>query len=115
MILDLTLRDIELSSDDQQLIEKKLNRHVHKLARLPRVKLSLAYNAKRNEATAQCRVLVDGTEYMGKGHHRNMLVALDEALAKVDRQTVRLTEKRIRRRNAAVRVYSTDVSQPTGS
>lgn len=115
MILDLTLRDIELSQDDQQLIEKKLSRRVHKLARLPRVKLSLAYNAKRNEATAQCRVQVDGTEYLGTGHHRNMLVALDEALAKVDRQAGRLTSKRLSHRGGAVRYYDYDVEQRTAS
>lgn len=97
MTYDLTLRDIELSRTDHRMIEKKLSRRLQKLPRTPHVKLNLSYFAKRNQAQAQLRIILDGREYLAAGSHSNMLVAVDEALAKVDRQTVRQQTKSARR------------------
>ncbi len=85
MRIDLVLKDVDLTDETREKVERRIDKTVSRVNREMPVRVVLS--GVRNTYTAQIYMTASGKDIIGVGESKdNILSAFDEAIAKIDRQ-----------------------------
>ena len=98
MQIDLVVKDTELDAYGQERMRKKLAKTLDRYRR--EVPIRVALEERKGFYDARVVGVVGGRELVGHADSRILLEALDEALAKFDRQFLKLSDRSSKRPKA---------------
>lgn len=98
MQIDLVVKDTELDAYGQERMRKKLAKTLDRHRR--EVPIRVALEERKGFYDARVVGVVGGRELVGHADSRILLEALDEALAKFDRQFLKLSDRTAKRPKA---------------
>ncbi|GMV38911.1 MAG: hypothetical protein AMXMBFR64_06270 [Myxococcales bacterium] len=98
MQIDLVVKDTELDAYGQERMRKKLTKTLGRFRR--EVPIRVALEERKGFYDARVVGVVGGRELVGHADSRILLEALDEALAKFDRQFLKLSDRTSKRPKA---------------
>lgn len=101
MQIDLVVKDTELDAYGQERMEKKLAKTLGRYRR--EVPIRVALEERKGFYDARVVGVVGGKELVGHADSRILLEALDEALAKFDKQFIKLSDRYAKRPKARTR------------
>lgn len=108
MHIDLVVKDTELDAYGQERMEKKLAKTLGRYRR--EVPIRVALEERKGFFDARVVGVVAGKELVGHADSRILLEALDEALAKFDKQFIKLSDRYAKRPKSRTRRDVTDVA-----
>lgn len=98
MHIDLVVKDTELDAYGQERMRKKLTKTLGRFRR--EVPIRVALEERKGFYDARVVGVIAGRELVGHADSRILLEALDEALAKFDRQFLKLSDRYAKRPKA---------------
>ena len=97
MQVELIVKGTEIGNYARERVEHRLGKAVERYHREVPVRVSLQEHKGMFEVSVACSV--EGREILAHTHSRSKLEALDEAAFKFERQLMKMTDRRSRRRN----------------